>query len=126
MYTKKQLKRAFQSGAIVKENLLNKKTNKKHFDLEEQFQYFLDTILIKDNPVPSLDIDIMYDNWLNSDGIEGVERPEVLDFIMSVKLQLSRQNGVETNKEQPICTGLSEPRCKCINFCTVTGSDEDM
>ena len=55
MYTEKQLKHAFQCGAIVKENLLNRVKNIKKFNLDYQFKYFKDKVLIKDNPVPSIE-----------------------------------------------------------------------
>lgn len=62
----------------------------------------------KENTVPSLDK--LYKNYRDSDICEGVESPEILQFLyyckhknLHDKTLKNFQNGVETNKEQPKC-----------------------
>lgn len=47
LYSIKQLKQSFQSGSIVMQNLLNRKINKKQFNLEKEFKYFLEKVLLQ-------------------------------------------------------------------------------
>jgi len=85
---------------------------------------FLNNLEKQGNPVPSLELD-KYDDYLQWVGYPWDDLEARKEEVDNLKTYLEKY-GVETDNEQPICTGLSEPRCKCINFCTITGSDEDM
>jgi hypothetical protein len=54
---------------------------------------------LKDNPVPSLDLTEQFDLFINNEF--GEPTGDQVYFINKFKKWFNKQNGVETNKEQP-------------------------